>query len=46
MNASASDAGNTVEYRVRGKLEGGLFGTKRFNETGTFEWPAGVPAPP
>jgi LEA14-like dessication related protein len=44
VNASA-DGGNTVEYRVRGKLEGGLFGTRRFNETGTFEWPTGVPAP-
>ena len=27
---------NEVRYRVRGKLEGGLFGTKRFRDEGTF----------
>jgi hypothetical protein len=32
---------NEVEYRVRGKLEGGLFGTRRFDQSGRFEWPAG-----
>jgi Late embryogenesis abundant protein len=25
-----------VSYRVRGKLEGGLFGTRRFSDDGTF----------
>lgn len=26
-----------VEYRLRGKLEGGLFGTRRFVDEGTFD---------
>lgn len=29
-----------VHYRVRGKLEGGWFGTRRFTDEGTFELPA------
>jgi LEA14-like dessication related protein len=29
-----------VAYRVRGKLEGGWFGTHRFTHSGTFELPA------
>ena len=29
-----------VRYRVRGKLEGGLFGTRRFNDEGSFDLPA------
>jgi LEA14-like dessication related protein len=29
-----------VRYRVRGKLEGGVFGTRRFSSDGTFELPA------
>jgi hypothetical protein len=28
-----------VRYRVRGKLEGGWFGTRRFSSQGTFELP-------
>lgn len=28
---------NEVRYRVRGKLEGGLFGTRRFQDEGLFE---------
>jgi LEA14-like dessication related protein len=36
-NASGS---NAVRYRVRGKLEGGLFGTRRFEDAGAFELPA------
>jgi LEA14-like dessication related protein len=28
-----------VAYRVRGKLEGGWFGTRRFTDEGTFELP-------
>jgi len=28
-----------VRYRVRGKLEGGLFGTRRFTDEGTLELP-------
>lgn len=31
---------NEVEYRVRGKLEGGWFGTRRFTHEGTFALPA------
>lgn len=31
---------NEVRYRVRGKLEGGLFGTRRFEDTGAFSLPA------
>jgi Late embryogenesis abundant protein len=27
---------NQINYRVRGKLEGGLFGTRRFTDQGTF----------
>jgi LEA14-like dessication related protein len=30
---------NEVRYRVRGKLEGGLFGTRRFSAEGTFQLP-------
>ncbi len=35
------DAAETtqVRYRVRGKLEGGLFGTRRFNDEGSFDLP-------
>ena len=29
-----------VSYTVRGKLEGGWFGTRRFTDEGTFELPA------
>jgi LEA14-like dessication related protein len=29
---------NEVRYRVRGKLEGGVFGTRRFVDEGSFEW--------
>jgi LEA14-like dessication related protein len=36
-NASGT---NAVRYRVRGKLEGGLLGTRRFEDTGAFELPA------
>ena len=36
-----------VSYTVRGKLEGGVFGTRRFTDEGTFELPAGrQPAQP
>jgi LEA14-like dessication related protein len=31
---------NEVSYRVRGKLEGGLFRTRRFSAEGAFELPA------
>lgn len=35
-----ADNRNEVPYRVRGKLEGGLLGTRRFDDAGTFELPA------
>jgi Late embryogenesis abundant protein len=38
-NANAQDR-RDVSYTVRGKLEGGLFGTRRFTDEGTFELPA------
>jgi hypothetical protein len=40
------DSANTdqVSYRIRGKLEGGLFGTRRFSDEGTFSLTAPVPA--
>jgi hypothetical protein len=28
-----------IRYRVRGKLEGGLFGTRRFSDEGSFTLP-------
>ena len=30
---------NEIPYRVRGKLEGGWFGTRRFSDSGTFTVP-------
>ena len=49
VNNNAQDQ-REVKYTVRGKLEGGVFGTRRFTDDGTFELPAdrvpagGVPA--
>jgi hypothetical protein len=40
-----ADRQNDVAYRVRGKLEGGLFGTRRFRSEGTFELPASASRP-
>jgi|KBSMisStandDraft_5_1062788.scaffolds.fasta_scaffold857992_2 LEA14-like dessication related protein len=34
-----------VNYAVHGKLEGGLFGTKRFSDKGTFEMPTSAAGP-
>ena len=33
------DPDRRVNYRVRGKLEGGLFGTRRFEASGRFDLP-------
>jgi LEA14-like dessication related protein len=42
---NAGDAPKPVSYAVHGKLEGGLFGTKRFENKGTFDLPtSGAPA--
>jgi LEA14-like dessication related protein len=35
-----------VAYRVRGKLEGGWFGTRRFTDEGTFDLPATASSSP
>ena len=49
VNNNAQDQ-RAVKYTVHGKLEGGVFGTRRFTDDGTFELPAdrvpagGVPA--
>lgn len=37
MNAEGQ---RDVKYEVRGKLEGGIFGTRRFSAEGTFDLPA------
>jgi len=34
-----------VDYAVHGKLEGGLFGTKRFSDKGTFSMPTSSAGP-
>ena len=39
VNANAQDQ-RAVKYTVHGKLEGGVFGTRRFTDDGTFELPA------
>jgi hypothetical protein len=36
----------SVSYTVKGKLEGGVFGTRRFTDEGTFELPAERQADP
>ena len=49
LNNNAQDQ-RAVKYTVHGKLEGGVFGTRRVSDDGTFELPAdrvpagGVPA--
>lgn len=34
--------GQGLPYRLTGKLAGGLFGTHRFNDSGTLNWPEPV----
>jgi hypothetical protein len=40
-----SDGIKAVDYAVHGKLEGGLFGTKRFSDKGTFAMPSSAAGP-
>lgn len=40
-----ADERGEVSYRVRGKLEGGLFGTRRFSDEGSMQLP-NRPTPP
>ena len=45
---SETDARGEVRYRVRGKLEGGIFGSRRFTDEGSMRLPqppAGASAP-
>jgi LEA14-like dessication related protein len=35
------DAPQAVTYKVKGKLEGGMFGTRRFEKEGTLDLPQG-----
>jgi len=37
--------GQDLPYALRGKLAGGLFGTMRFNDSGTLNWPEPAKAP-
>ena len=39
IGIATGSSGRDVNYRVRGKLEGGLFGTRRFESEGTFTLP-------
>jgi LEA14-like dessication related protein len=39
LGLAGAERNDAVAYRVRGKLEGGLFGTRRFTSEGTFELP-------
>jgi LEA14-like dessication related protein len=41
-----ADARGEVRYRVRGKLEGGLFGSRRFSDEGTMVLPRPAGAQP
>lgn len=41
--ATAYQTGQSVPFVVRGKLASGLFGTVRFSDSGTLDWPAGAP---
>jgi hypothetical protein len=40
-----ADARGEVRYRVRGKLEGGWFGTRRFSGEGSLQLPEAAAAP-
>ena len=31
--------GGILPYVLRGKLAGGVFGTRRFSDSGTLDWP-------
>jgi LEA14-like dessication related protein len=41
-----ADAQGEVRYRVRGKLEGGIFGTRRFSDEGSMQLPSRPPGGP
>lgn len=39
MGASLYKPGQGLPYELSGKFAGGLFGTSRFSDSGTFNWP-------
>ncbi|MFI8480770.1 LEA type 2 family protein [Pseudomonas sp. NPDC078700] len=39
MGASLYKPGQDLPYEISGKLAGGLFGTSRFSDSGTLNWP-------
>ena len=41
--ATAYQTGQSVPFVVRGKLASGLFGTVRFSDSATLDWPASAP---
>lgn len=40
MGASGYKPGQGLPYELSGKFAGGLFGTSRFSDSGTLNWPA------
>ncbi|SDJ02008.1 Late embryogenesis abundant protein [Pseudomonas flavescens] len=42
--AGGHQPGQSLPYQLRGKLAGGLFGTRRFSASGQLNWPAAQPA--
>lgn len=41
--AAGYQQGRGLPYALRGKLAGGLFGTARFSDSGTLDWPQPAP---
>lgn len=42
--ASGHQPGQSLPYQLRGKLADGLFGTRRFSDSGQLNWPPAQPA--
>lgn len=42
--ASGHQPGQSLPYQLRGKLADGLFGTRRFSDSGQLKWPPAQPA--
>ncbi len=42
--ASAHQPGQSLPYQLRGKLADGLFGTRRFSDSGQLTWPPAQPS--
>ncbi|TBU84826.1 LEA/WHy family protein [Phytopseudomonas dryadis] len=41
--ASTYQPGQSLPYQLRGKLAGGVFGTRRFSDSGQLTWPQPIP---